>query len=39
MENINEIFKEKNFDKKTLYYINNIINEFDDLFRKIFFKR
>ena len=34
MENIEEIFKDKNFDSKTLYYINNFIEEFDEFFGK-----
>lgn len=32
MENITEVFKDKNFDDITLKYINNFIDEFDDLF-------
>lgn len=32
MENIAEVFKDKNFDDITLKYINNFIEEFDDLF-------
>ncbi|MBQ6992052.1 MAG: hypothetical protein IJN50_03980 [Clostridia bacterium] len=34
MENIAEVFKDKNFDEITLKYINNFIEEFDDLFGK-----
>ena len=32
MENIKEVFKDKNFDDLTLYYINNFIEEFSELF-------
>lgn len=32
MSKIEEIFEEKNFDKKTLELIENFLNEFDDLF-------
>lgn len=32
MENIKEVFKEKNFDDLTLHYINNFIEEFNELF-------
>ena len=34
MENIKEVFKEKNFDDLTLHYINIFIEEFDELFGK-----
>jgi len=34
MNKIKELFKEKNFNEKTLYYIENFINEFDSLFGK-----
>ena len=34
MNNIEEIFEEKNFDSKTLELIENFLNEFDDLFGK-----
>lgn len=34
MDNIGEIFKDKNFDEFTLKYIHNFIEEFDSLFGK-----
>lgn len=34
MENIKEVFKEKNFDDLTLHYINIFIEEFSELFGK-----
>ena len=34
MENIREVFSGKNFDDKTLFYLDNFIEEFDDLFGK-----
>lgn len=36
MENIREVFSGKNFDDKTLFYLDNFIEEFDDLFGKYF---
>ena len=36
MEDIKEIFKEKQFDAKTLQCLENAINEFDELFGKYF---
>lgn len=36
MENIRKLFNEKNFDDKTLFYLDNFIKEFDDLFGKYF---
>lgn len=34
MENIEEIFKEKNFNSETLKYIENFLDEFDGIFGK-----
>lgn len=36
MENIKKAFSGKNFDDKTLFYLDNFIDEFDDLFGKYF---
>lgn len=34
MDNIVEVFKDKNFNEQTLEFLNNFIEEFDDLFGK-----
>ena len=34
MEDLKEIFKDKNFDEKTLELIDNFLNEFEEVFGK-----
>ena len=36
MDETREVFSKTNFDEKTLYYLNNAIEEFDDLFGEYF---